>query len=44
MGRDGTALDGPLSEFGELCRRTHRVSQAAQRALLPPELLPEFGL
>ncbi|KAG1678979.1 hypothetical protein FOA52_013042 [Chlamydomonas sp. UWO 241] len=44
MGRPAAALDGPLSEFAELCRRTKRCSQAAQRALLPPELLPEFGL
>jgi transportin-3 len=44
MGRPDAALDGPLSEFADLCRRTKRCSQAAQRALLPTELHPEFGL
>jgi len=44
MGREETALDGPLCEFSELCRRTRRTSQAAQRALLPQELLADFGL
>ncbi|GAX77385.1 hypothetical protein CEUSTIGMA_g4831.t1 [Chlamydomonas eustigma] len=44
MGRDLSVLDAALEEFGELCRRTHRVMHAAQRALLPPELHPEFML
>ena len=43
MGRDDLALDAALNEFGDLCRRTRRVMQAAQAALLPPELLPEFS-
>jgi hypothetical protein len=43
MGSEDAALDVPLDEFGDLCRRNRRVSLASQRALLPPELLPEFG-
>ena len=44
MGREATVLDAALMELSDLCRRTKRTMQGAQRALLPAELLGEFGL
>ncbi len=44
MGREAGALQPALDEFGDLCRRTKRSMHEAMQALLPQELLPEFGL
>lgn len=35
---DEKVLQGAVDELSELCRRNRRAQQAAQRALLPPEL------
>ena len=38
-GKEDYAFDHAVEEFSELCRRNKRARQAAQTALLPPDLV-----
>lgn len=38
MGNEQRAWENAVEEFSDLCRRNRKVRQAAQQALLPPEL------
>ena len=44
VGREASVLEGAFREVADLCQRTRRTAQMAQRALLPLELHAEFGL